>query len=59
MRNSVRNVRPVAQELKRRGHQVVFEPSEFGGYQAIWYDAEKDTYIGATESRKDGIALGY
>jgi gamma-glutamyltranspeptidase/glutathione hydrolase len=47
------------QELKHRGHQVVFEPSEFGGYQAIWYDAEKDTYFGATESRKDGIALGY
>ena len=32
---------------------------DFGGYQAIWYDADKDVYFGATESRKDGIALGY
>jgi gamma-glutamyltranspeptidase/glutathione hydrolase len=47
-------------ELVRRGHRVTAAPSsEFGGYQAIWYDAENDTYFGATESRKDGIALGY
>jgi gamma-glutamyltranspeptidase/glutathione hydrolase len=46
-------------ELTRRGHRLSTEPSEFGGYQAIWYDAEKDVYFGATESRKDGIALGY
>jgi gamma-glutamyltranspeptidase/glutathione hydrolase len=47
-------------ELVRRGHRVTAAPaSEFGGYQAIWYDAEKDTYFGATESRKDGVALGY
>jgi gamma-glutamyltranspeptidase/glutathione hydrolase len=46
-------------ELTRRGHHVSTEASEFGGYQAIWYDAAKDVYFGATESRKDGIALGY
>ncbi len=47
-------------ELVRRGHHVTAAPaSEFGGYQAIWYDAEKDVYLGATESRKDGVALGY
>ncbi|MEX2317730.1 MAG: gamma-glutamyltransferase [Pirellulales bacterium] len=47
-------------ELVRRGHRVTAAPSsEFGGYQAIWYDAQKDTYFGATESRKDGVALGY
>jgi gamma-glutamyltranspeptidase/glutathione hydrolase len=46
-------------ELKRRGHHVTKGDDEFGGYQAIWYDAEKDVYFGATESRKDGIALGY
>jgi gamma-glutamyltranspeptidase/glutathione hydrolase len=47
-------------ELVRRGHRVTAAPSsEFGGYQAIWYDAEKDIYYGATESRKDGVALGY
>jgi gamma-glutamyltranspeptidase / glutathione hydrolase len=46
-------------ELKRRGHHIVTSGAEFGGYQAIWYDAERDVYFGATESRKDGIALGY
>jgi gamma-glutamyltranspeptidase/glutathione hydrolase len=46
-------------ELKRRGHRVSRGDGEFGGYQAIWYDADKDVYFSATESRKDGIALGY
>jgi len=46
-------------ELVQRGHQVVAAGDEFGGYQAIWYDAEKDVYYGASESRKDGMALGY
>ncbi|HEX3600447.1 MAG TPA: gamma-glutamyltransferase [Lacipirellulaceae bacterium] len=46
-------------ELKRRGHHIAKTSGEFGGYQAIWYDAEKDVYFGATESRKDGVALGY
>jgi gamma-glutamyltranspeptidase/glutathione hydrolase len=46
-------------ELKQRGHQLSPAKGDFGGYQAIWYDAEKDVYFGATESRKDGIALGY
>jgi gamma-glutamyltranspeptidase/glutathione hydrolase len=46
-------------ELARRGHVISTDFSDFGGYQAIWYDAEKDVYFGATESRKDGIALGY
>jgi gamma-glutamyltranspeptidase/glutathione hydrolase len=45
-------------ELRQRGHRIA-NGGEFGGYQAIWYDAEKDVYFGATESRKDGIALGY
>jgi gamma-glutamyltranspeptidase/glutathione hydrolase len=47
-------------ELVRRGHVVTAAPSsEFGGYQAIWYDAETGVYTGATESRKDGLALGF
>jgi gamma-glutamyltranspeptidase/glutathione hydrolase len=45
-------------ELTRRGHRMA-DGGDFGGYQAIWYDADKDVYFGATESRKDGIALGY
>jgi gamma-glutamyltranspeptidase/glutathione hydrolase len=31
----------------------------FGGYQAIRWDATNKVYIGATESRKDGQAVGY
>ena len=46
-------------ELEHRGHRISKEEIDYGGYQAIWYDAEKDVYFGATESRKDGIALGY
>jgi gamma-glutamyltranspeptidase / glutathione hydrolase len=46
-------------ELKHRGHRVAPTGGDFGGYQAIWYDTDKDVYFGATESRKDGVALGY
>ena len=46
-------------ELVQRGHKVTASNGGFGGYQAIWYDAAKGVYYGATESRKDGIALGY
>ena len=36
-------------ELVRRGHKVTAAPSsEFGGYQAIWYDDAKGVYFGAT-----------
>jgi gamma-glutamyltranspeptidase/glutathione hydrolase len=47
-------------ELVHRRHLVTAaRASEFGGYQAIWYDREKDVYFGATEARKDGVVLGY
>lgn len=46
-------------ELANRGHQIAAGSTSFGGYQAIWYDAENDVYYGATESRKDGVAIGY
>ena len=31
----------------------------FGGYQAIKVDYENKIYYGASESRKDGSAIGY
>ena len=40
-------------------HRIRFMSGPFGGYQAIGYDAERDVYIGASESRKDGQAAGY
>jgi len=49
----------VRRELRGMGHQIVYEPGGYGGYQAILYDAVNDVYWGATESRKDGIAAGF
>jgi gamma-glutamyltranspeptidase/glutathione hydrolase len=50
----------VRRELVRRGHRIeVILPSAYGGYQAVWRDPATGVYFGATESRKDGIALGY
>ncbi|MFQ5413629.1 MAG: gamma-glutamyltransferase [Phycisphaerae bacterium] len=46
-------------ELSHRGHRIRFNSGGFGGYQAIMYDADRDVYIGASESRKDGQAAGY
>ncbi len=45
--------------LLQRGHKVGFDLGNYGGYQAILYDAENDVYYGASESRKDGQAAGY
>lgn len=50
---------PTRSELARRGHELSTDKADFGGYQAIWYDAQRGVYYGATESRKDGVALGY
>ena len=45
-------------ELLRRGHQM--KPGGwYGGYQAVMRDPRTGILAGATESRKDGCALGY
>ena len=49
----------VARELMKKGHVVGFDVGDYGGYQAIRYDAKTHTYFGASESRKDGQAAGY
>ncbi|MBI3877494.1 MAG: gamma-glutamyltransferase [Verrucomicrobia bacterium] len=47
-------------ELMRRGHKLGRAlPGQFGGYQAIRWDAVNKVYLGATEMRKDGLAAGY
>ncbi len=46
-------------ELIRKGHKIDYSPGGYGGYQAIWFDAKKRVYYGASESRKDGQAAGY
>jgi gamma-glutamyltranspeptidase/glutathione hydrolase len=45
--------------LEAKGHTVSREGSGYGGYQGILIDRENGVLRGATESRKDGIALGY
>jgi gamma-glutamyltranspeptidase/glutathione hydrolase len=41
------------------GHTVQINTGGFGGYQAIMVDHVNKTFIGASESRKDGQAAGY
>ncbi|MGV6802434.1 MAG: gamma-glutamyltransferase [bacterium] len=49
------------QRLRDMGHnvKVIDNGSMFGGYQAIWRNPETGIYTGATEMRKDGLAIGY
>ncbi len=45
--------------LLQRGHVVRLGNGGFGGYQGIARDPQNGTYLGASESRKDGQAAGY
>lgn len=46
--------------LLSRGHKIArVAGGGYGGYQAIRIDWESGTLHGATESRKDGVAVGY
>jgi len=49
----------VRRALARKGHVLRWAVGPYGGYQAIRYDAARDLYVGASESRKDGQAAGY
>jgi gamma-glutamyltranspeptidase/glutathione hydrolase len=46
-------------ELDLMGHTIQITTGGFGGYQAIMVDHVNKTFIGASESRKDGQAAGY
>ncbi len=50
---------PVRAELTKRGHQLIPGGGGFGGYNAIQWDKKNRAYWGATEMRKDGVAIGY
>jgi gamma-glutamyltranspeptidase/glutathione hydrolase len=49
----------VRRELMRRGHRLEGVVGIYGGYQAVWRDPATGLYAGASESRKDGCAMGY
>src|SRR5882762_8348695 len=48
-------------ELRKKGHDVRFDVGGYGGYQAIKMEMHNGqrVYVGASESRKDGMAAGY
>ncbi len=45
--------------LKRLGHSVGVRPSPWGGGQIVLMDRDRGILIGASDPRKDGMALGY
>jgi len=49
----------VIRSLINLGHHIIKSNGGFGGYQGIWWDHENNVLIGASESRKDGCAMGY
>lgn len=49
----------IVEALTARGFQIVPTPDPIGGAQVIRIDWRNGTLMGASESRKDGIALGY
>jgi len=49
----------VRDDLISRGHKLQEGSSGYGGYQAIYWDADEAVYHGASESRKDGHAAGF
>jgi len=49
----------VVAKLRALGHNVMRSRGGYGGYQGILIDRENGVLHGATETRKDGVALGY
>jgi gamma-glutamyltranspeptidase / glutathione hydrolase len=48
------------QELKRRGHQIVSgTPESFGGAHAIIINPESGAFVGGSDPRKGGCAIGF
>jgi gamma-glutamyltranspeptidase/glutathione hydrolase len=49
----------IVEQLRARGHVVNRTEKNPGGYQGILIDPARGVLLGATESRRDGRALGY
>jgi gamma-glutamyltranspeptidase/glutathione hydrolase len=45
--------------LEARGHRTRWVEEPLGGCQAIWIDRDRGVLWGASDHRKDGVALGY
>lgn len=49
----------VRMDLESRGHVTEWADEPIGGAQAIYIDYERGVLLGASDHRKDGIAIGY
>ena len=49
----------VLDQLKAMGHPVALRPDPWGGGQLITFDHANGTLTGASDPRKDGMAIGY
>ena len=49
----------VASALQAMGHVTSWRPDPWGGGQIVAMDHDNSALIGASDSRKDGLALGY
>jgi gamma-glutamyltranspeptidase/glutathione hydrolase len=49
----------ILNDLARRGHLVGRVEKNPGGYQGILIDRPRNQLLGASESRRDGRAIGY
>ena len=49
----------LSRALAARGHDVKWSELALGGCQAIWIDRERGVLLGASDHRKDGVALGF
>lgn len=45
--------------LRAMGHKIRVRALPWGGAQAVLFDRENGTLVGASDPRKDGLALGY
>jgi len=46
-------------DLARRGHGVVWADEPLGGFQGILIDSARGVLFGASDHRKDGLAVGF
>lgn len=46
-------------DLAQRGHRLLEGHQDVGGYQAVLWDSTNRVWWGASERRKDGVALGF
>ena len=51
--------RSVAEDLARRGHRIAWADEPLGACNAIYVDHARGVMFGASDHRKDGIALGF